>query len=63
MLSGIEAAIWSLLTLRCYPYQQLLSLVAALMDLPELEAEHRLRLVLKGWQSCGLLVSTEPADG
>jgi hypothetical protein len=62
LLTGIEATVWNLLTLR-YTYRQLLSLAAILLDSPEPVAENRLQVMLTAWQSAGLLVSMEQADG
>ena len=61
-LRGVEAAIWSWLTLS-YARTDLVRLSAHLLGLPEPAAASRLDAILTGWQTLGLLATQlEPAD-
>lgn len=53
-LQGVDAAIWSWLSLR-YSYQKLIHLVAALLAVSDVDAEHTLRTTLHRWHTQGLL--------
>ncbi len=55
-LFGLEAAVWSWLTLG-YPYPRLVRLTAALLSLAPAEAEPHLARCLTDWQVAGLLES------
>jgi hypothetical protein len=59
-LRGVEAAIWSWLSLS-FPHAKLVRHLAALLNAPEAEAAARLRETLDGWQAAGLLAAS--ADG
>jgi hypothetical protein len=61
-LQGIEAAVWSWLTL-AYPYPKLVTLTAALLALPPEEAEQQLWALLAKWHSDGILEKKEGGHG
>jgi hypothetical protein len=52
-LAGLEAVIWDELA---RPYPELVSRLAALLELSPVEAEIRLNAVLESWRRAGLLV-------
>lgn len=53
-LSGVEAAIWSWLTLS-YTFTKLTKLTAALLNVTQAEARQRLRATLDVWRQAGWL--------
>ena len=61
-LRGVDAAVWSWLTL-AYPYPQILRLLMALLASTPAEAELRLGVILQGWVESGLLKMEPVSNG
>jgi hypothetical protein len=62
-LRGVEAAIWSWLSLS-FPHAKIVRHLAALLGAPEAEAAARLRETLDGWQADGLIAAIgDGSDG
>jgi len=59
-LRGLEAIVWSWLTLG-FPYSKIASLLSTILESPISEAEFRLNIILRQWVENGLLTIEENA--
>lgn len=62
VLRGVEAAVWSWLSLS-YPHPALVRLIAAQVAIPPADADRRLRAILGDWRARGLLEFAGPSRG
>jgi len=60
ILRGLEAIVWSWLTL-AFPYSKIASLLSTILESPISEAEFRLNVILRQWVENGLLTIEENA--